>query len=683
MRLPPGLAALVAVIALGGCERGYVETGDLPALKERGRIRILVPERPKTARLPRAGNPIGLDRDLAIEFAESQGLQPVVVQIAQRDRLIPALLDGEGDLVAAELTVTPGREERVAFSTPVSFVRELVVTRIGDTTLLEPRDLEGRTIHLRPSSSYWATAEQLRRTYPDISIAEVPEGMETEEILFRVSTGEFDVTIADDILVDQAIGYMPELHPAFEVSDRRAIAWALRPDATSLRAAVDSFLSADENPRRRRPVRYSGGLKAVQEHGVLRLITRNSAATYFVWRGELVGFEYDLAKRFADRLGVRLEVVVPPTRANLLPWLRQGYGDVVGASLTPTPLRTAGDVTFSRPYNWVVQTVVAQATDGDLSSAKDLEGRTIVVRRRSAYWNTARELIRRGIDIDLVAAPESLETEEIVGLVADGTYDLTIADSDLLAIELTWRDDVRAAFTLGDSVPHAWAVRASDGELEAEINRFLQSEYRGRWFNITFNKYFKTPERVEERATERVSRTGTISPYDDLFREYGAEFGFDWRLLAAQAYEESRFDPMAQSSVGAVGLMQVMPRTAEAYGVDDPTDPEAGIRVGVTYLDHQRTLFDDVASQQERLWFALASYNAGYGHVSDGRRLARRLGHDPDRWFGGVEQVLPLLARREYHSESRFGYCRCSEPVRYVRRISEKWDAYREALGEN
>ncbi|MGD2136255.1 MAG: transporter substrate-binding domain-containing protein [Gemmatimonadales bacterium] len=679
-RRPLGVVLSAGLLALAGCELRYTETGDLPALRERGRIRILVPRQPRTARLPRAGHPIHFDRDLATEFAEALGLEARIIRVRRRDDLIPALLDGRGDLVAAALTVTPDREERIAFSTPINFVQELVVTRIDDTTLAGPEDLDGRTIHLRPSSAYWATAQALRQDHPGIVIESVSEEMETEEILFRVSTGEFDVTLADDLLVDQALGYMPNLRSAFAVSDGRAIAWGMRPDASRLQAVVDSFLEAEDVLFQRRPQRYTGGLDAVRERGVLRLITRNNAASYFVWRGELVGFEYDLARRFADRLGVRLEVIVPPTRANMLPWLRQGYGDVIGASLTPTPLREAGDVAFSRPYNWVIQTVVARVDEHDLAAPEDLAGRTVVVRRRSTYWETAQDLIRQGIDVELATVPESLETEEIIGLVADGEYDLTIADSDLLAIELAWRDDVRGAFTLGDSVPHAWAVRAEDADLLDEVNRFLRAEYRGLWFNITYNKYFKTAHRVEERAAGRVSRTGQISPFDSLFRAYGDELGFDWRLLAAQAYAESRFDPEAESVVGAVGIMQVMPRTAEALGVDDPTDPAAGIRAGVRYLRQQYELFDDVATERDRLWFALASYNAGYGHVSDGRRLARRLGHDPDRWFGEVERVLPLLARREYHGSARFGYCRCTEPVRYVRRIRETWDAYREAL---
>jgi membrane-bound lytic murein transglycosylase F len=395
-----------------------------------------------------------------------------------------------------------------------------------------------------------------------------------------------------------------------------------------------------------------------------------------------MGFEYDLAKRFAERLGVRLEIVVPPARADLLPWLEQGRGDVVAAGITTTREREVGRVAFSRPYNYAVETVVARAGDAVMDGPEDLRDRTVVVRRRSGYWVTAQSLLAQGFELDLVAAPENLETETIIDMVATGEYDLTIADSHILDIELTWRDDVREEFAVGDTAAHAWAVREEDSNLRAEIDAFFRSEYRGRWFNITYSKYFRTKHRILERAGERPSRTGILSPYDGLFQRYASRFEFDWRLIAAQAYEESRFEPGARSPVGATGIMQVMPSTASSLGIDDLEDPESCIYAGTHYLKNQHELFDDIEMESERIWFALASYNAGYGHVEDARHLAPEMGRDPNRWFGEVERVMPLLARAEYHTKTRYGYCRCQEPVDYVRRIREKYRAYQRVAGD-
>ena len=313
---------------------------------------------------------------------------------------------------------------------------------------------------------------------------------------------------------------------------------------------------------------------------------------------------------------------------------------------------------------------------------EDLSGRTIVVRRRSSYWSTAERLLARGIRLRLEPAPESLATEEIIARVADGDYDLTIADSHVLEIELAWRSDVHRALELGDSITHSWAVRDGDTLLAAAIDRFHRGEYRGLWYNLTHDKYFAAPHRMREQATERVAITGAISPYDSLIRLYADSAGFDWLLIASQMYQESRFDPAARSFAGAAGLMQIMPRTALAYEVDDPTDPADGIRAGVRYLEHQYGLFDDIP-EPERIWFALASYNAGHGHVQDARRLARQLERNPNAWFDAVEQVMPLLARAEFYERAPHGYCRCGEPVGYVRAVRERYDAYRTVLDDS
>ena len=675
------LAVVVSLSAIGACERSYTERGDLSALRERGALRIIVPQQSRPYRLPRRGHPAEVERELAAELARALTLEPRFVEVAERELLLPTLLNGEGDLVAAGLTVTDARSALVAFSEPVNRVREQIVTRLSDTMLMRPGALAGRTVAVRRSSSYWPTAERLQREHPGLSLEAVPEALDTEGILYRVAQGEYDITIADDNIVDQALGYMPELRVAFDVTGERSVAWALRPDATDLRMAVDSFLeqaNLDLDPMER----WTGDLVGIQRRGVIRVLMPNTAATYFVWRGELMGFEYDLARRFADRIGVRLEVIVPPTRANYISWLRQGYGDLVAAGLTPTAEREALGIAFGQPYNRVIQTVVARRDDAEVTTPADLAGRTVVVRRRSAYWGTLQRLQEAGIPVRVEAAPEELETEEIIDRVAHGDYDLTLADSHILAIELSWRDDVRAAFTVGDSVDHAWAVREEDAALTRAIDRFVRAEFRGRWFNITYRRYFETPQRAEALATERSGRTGTISPFDSLFRTYAARQELDWHLVAAQAYEESRFSPDARSFAGAVGLLQVMPSLGRAMGFDDLTDPEQNVRAGVRYLRDQLALFEDLpVAAADSLWFALASYNAGYGHIQDGRRLAARMGHDPDRWFGEVERVLPLLARAEHHEQTRYGYCRCQEPVNYVRRIRERYEAYREVLG--
>ncbi|MEJ2678878.1 MAG: transporter substrate-binding domain-containing protein, partial [Gemmatimonadota bacterium] len=542
-------------------------------------------------------------------------------------------------------------------------------------------DLEGRTVVVRRSSSYWDTLERMRQQHPGITLKPAPEDLDPEDILYRVSTGEYDATLADDNLVNEAQAYMPGLHVAFDATGRQAVGWGLRPDAPELLVAVNDFLE-DAALGGQRPDRARLDLEGIRERGAVRMLTRNSAATYFIWRGKLVGFEFDLARRFAQRLGVRLEVVVAPDRASLLSWLRQGRGDFVAAGLTITPQREAAGIAFSRPYSYAREMVVARPGDSTLTAPAQLAGRTIVVRRSSSYWETLKALRQRGIRLHLEAAPEALETEEIIDSVASGAYDLTVADSHILAIERSWRDDVRGVMALNDSVPHGWAVRQDQPGLLAAIDTFIHQEYRGRFYNVLYQRYFESPSRIRQEVADRPTRTGRISPFDSLFQVFAQRYDFDWRLIAAQAYQESQFNPRARSFAGALGLMQVLPGTAREMGIDSLRQPAHGIRAGVMYLNWLRDQLPETVTGGDRIWLALAAYNAGWGHLMDARRLAQSLGHDPDTWFGSLDTVMPLLARARYHAHARYGYCSCVQPVLYVRGIRLRYQAYVAATDE-
>jgi membrane-bound lytic murein transglycosylase F len=647
---------------------------DLADIRESAMLRVLVPPDAEERHLPRVGLPYAAQRERASEFARELGVDVEWVPVESFAELIDALALGRGDLAVDNLTVTPERQARVAFSAPVAFVREQVVTRAGDVGVRSPEDLAGRRIAVRPSSSYWRSAEALRGAHPGIGIEAAPDSLAVDEILARVAEGVYDVTLADSNLVAPVRTYRDDLRVAFDLDGERVIAWALQPGARELRRAVDEFLT-------RRTVRagaagpHTDDLPGLRERGVLRLLTRNNAASYYVWRGELMGFEYELAREFAKRQGLELEVVVPPAHGDLLGWLREGRGDLVAASLTATPERaTREKVAFSRKTNRTLETVVARREDAALASIADLAGRRLHVRRDSHYWETLEGLRASGIALELV--PAGLETEEIVDRVAAGEYDLTLADGHIVDIELTWRDDVRAALEVGEPVEHGWAVRADNPKLLAAVNAFFDEEYRGVLYNVLRRRYFDEPKRIRAHADARPARAGRISPFDSAVQRHAAAHGFDWRLIAAQMHQESRFDPSARSPAGARGLLQVMPRTARELGVGDLDDPNTGIAAGVRYLALMRGRLGEELPASERTWLALASYNVGYGHVRDARELASARGWDPDRWFGHVERAILLKRHRDVAARTRFGWCRCNEPVRYVRAIRERYRAY-------
>lgn len=627
--------------------------------------------------LPRSGLPESAELEMLGAYAEAEGRAIEWVLVDSLAELFSALEEGRGELAAANLTATESRLERAAFTAPITFVREVVIGRKG-VALETPRDLGGQRVAALGGSSFLETLESIHRERYQEPFEIVTAGEASDELLLDgVADGSYDLAVLDS---NTAIALLPardDLHVALTLPDVKPVAWMVRRDDQQLLASVNRYLSAHQllsDPA----VGHTEDLDGIKARGVLRVATRNNAANYFLFRGELMGFEYDLAKRFADSLGVRLAVVVPPSHAALVDWVREGHADLAAASLTIPEAPRDDGVVFSRPYHQVSELLVSRADDLGLQSLAELAGRTVVVRRNSSYWRTLTRMREQGHEFHMKAAPKGMETEQIIERVARGEYDLTVADSHIVEIERSYREDIRAAFSLSETGEHGWLMRAGNPQLVQAVNSFLKKEYRGVFYNVTRTKYFGNSKNIDKHVAQRVDSpsAGALSPYDELARHYAQRYGFDWRLMLSQMYQESRFDPDAKSWAGALGLMQVLPRTAKELGLGDLHDPEIGIHAGIKYMDWLTRRFEPDLDIADRTWFTLAAYNAGLGHVRDARRLAKQKGWDPDRWFGNVEKAMLLLAERKYHRKAAYGYVRGQEPVNYVRHIRDRFEAY-------
>jgi len=255
--------------------------------------------------------------------------------------------------------------------------------------------------------------------------------------------------------------------------------------------------------------------------------------------------------------------------------------------------------------------------------------------------------------------------------------------SNAAATQLAWRQDVRVLFSRGDPLPLAWALRPGNPELLAAVDAYLTDPKRTSERVTIRKRYFENQSRMRSQGKARVAGDGKISPYDELVRRWANHYGYDWRLISAQMFQESGFDPKATSWVGAFGLMQLMPATADQMNVAGWKEAAGNVQAGVKYLAWVRDRFSGDVPERERRWMALAAYNAGIGHVTDARALARDEGLDPNRWFGHVEKAMLLKMDPEYHRKTRFGFCRCTEPVEYVSRIRELYRAYSQAVPMN
>jgi len=611
------------------------------------------------------------ERALAEELAARLELKPVFVPVATQEDLITQLNDGHGDVIVGSLAVTAERGKRIAFTRPIRFVDQLVVVRSTDTAVQDLADLAGRNVTVREGSSY---AESLRGApVRGILIKPAPGTMETLDILQRVSRGEEQITVADSDLFSAASAFAPNLRAAFKLVQRQPIAWGLRRTNPDLKAAMDAYLV--EHALTDEPPAYLADLEEIKRRKVLRVLTRNASTTYFIYKGEQLGFEFELAREFARSLGVRLDIVIPPSRAALLEYLEAGRGDLIAAGMTRTPERERR-FAFSAPYQFVNELLIVPARDTATRGLPDLKGRAVSVRKSSSYYETLSD-IQDTLKFKIDLLPEDLETEDILARVGAGKIPATVADSNIVEVELTYSSGIRSVGPLGDVVEIGWMMRQGQPALKAEVDAFMRKMYKGAFYNQMVSKYFKSTKQARLDQKLRADRSGQLSPYDELVKKHSRAQELDWRLITAQMYQESGFNPKATSWVGAKGLMQVMPRTAQEMRIDNLEDPDKGILAGSLLMARYSQLFNspEIAAK-DRIRFALASYNCGPGHVYDARDLARDMGLDPNKWFGSVEQALILLGKREIAKKARYGYCRCEEPVKYVSEIQERYEQY-------
>lgn len=444
-----------------------------------------------------------------------------------------------------------------------------------------------------------------------------------------------------------------------------------------------------ENPNQE----VSLDLSDIQERDTLNAILTYSSSSYFIYKGEPLGYEYELVQRLADALGLHLNIVVARDMDKMVEMLKQGKGDLIAHGLTITKARQQS-MAFTQPHNRTQQVLVQKKPsnwrqmklheiDAALvKSSLDLIGKQVFVRGGSAYYDRLLNLSDEiGGDIDIQLVSGEYTTDELIEQVAYGEIPLTVADENIAMINQTYYDQIDIETSISLAQQLAWAVRKSSPELLEAINNWIASDRRQTDYYVIYNKYFKNKREFRSRMkSDFFSKTGgKLSPYDDALKQHAESLDWDWRLLASQMYQESRFDPNTSSWAGAQGLMQVMPATGKSYGVDNLLDPNENIRAGISYLKTLKKMWAHIPDSLNRIKFTLASYNAGPGHVLDAQRIAEKLGKNPEIWDENVAESILLKAKPEYYNDEvvKYGYCRGSEPYAYVRDIMGRYEEYK------
>ncbi len=629
--------------------------------------------------LPRSGSTSTYHRELFESFAQSKGLKVRWLKVASFTSMFNEFKQFNADVIPRHLTITQQRQKKFNFTYPLLRDREIL---IGDS--ITPKasvqstlsNSDEVTVHLPANSSY---IESINNVFPNWTVELLPEGLNSESLADAISEHVIDYTVVDGFSFDVLNQYRNDVKNVLTLPRGIDLAWAVNFNTPALLHHLNEFISVHHVLQIREPNRTID-FELMREKGLpLRVITRNSPSTYFLWRSKLMGFEYELMKKFAKDNHVKLEMVVANSYEEMLQMLKDGRGDMIAAGLSRSAERSKkiakAGLQSSIRYNRVNEQIVAHRDSAPINSFSDLKGRTITIRKTSSFWQTAQALVNE-YGVKVVAAEESLSSENLVAMVDSKTIDLTIGDDDFLSIEKSFRDNIITPLTLKESVPYAYVFGAENPQLGKYLNQYIRKIYRQVFYNVVRSRYFNNKKRQIAYKKASISVGENLSPYDDIVRKNVVSYNFDWRLIVSQMYQESNFNPKASNPSGAEGLMQMLPRTAKELGVTNLHEPEQAISSGVKYLNWTRDRFSKDLPVQEQIFFSLASYNAGYGHVKDAQRLAKKMGLRDDKWFNNVEKAMLLLQKREYYKKARFGYVRGIEPVNYVRQIHQRYLSY-------
>ena len=426
-------------------------------------------------------------------------------------------------------------------------------------------------------------------------------------------------------------------------------------------------------------------LPQIKDSGELVVLTLYSSTSYFIYRGQEMGFQYELSEQFARSLGLKLRVEVAKNIPELVSKLKDGKGDMIAYSL-PVTKRMKDSLTYCG-LEVITHQVIVQQNNQKADPLKDvtqLIGKDVYVKPGKYYdrlVNLDKEL-GGGIKIHKVTN-DSITVEDLIIQVADGKIQYTVCDNDLAKLNSTYYHNINIKLSVSFDQRASWAVRKDCPLLAKAANDWYKKNMTSPDYTASTKRYFEL-NKVTIHSPILSIQDGKISHFDRLFKKYSKEIDWDWRLLASLAYNESNFDPKAVSWAGAKGLMQLMPATARSLGLSSGEEdiPEESIKAAVKYISSINKSFSMIPNKKERLNFILASYNAGLGHIYDAMALAEKFGKNKFVWYDNVEDYILLKSNEEYFTDPvcKNGYFRGIETFNFVRDINERYKVYKKKI---
>jgi membrane-bound lytic murein transglycosylase F len=457
-----------------------------------------------------------------------------------------------------------------------------------------------------------------------------------------------------------------------------------------LAAVLTSCTNKPQSAEINKPVSYD--LDSIIRRGKLIAVTDFNSTNYFIYKGEPMGFNFELLKSFTDHLGIDLEIITENNLEDAFTLLNTGEADLLAIGLTVSTSRKK-EIAFTDPILETRQVLVQRKPRKWRSmSAGILEGymlrnqlelahKTIYVQANSSHYDRLKTLSGEiGDSINVIEVP--FDSEELIKNVANGEIDYTISDENIALVNSTYYPDIDVSTPISFRQNIAWGIRKVNTEnLLGELNNWINTFRNTRDYALLYAKYFRNSRSsLIVRSDYYSLSTGRISQWDDMIRRASTDINWDWRLLSSLVCQESRFNPDVESWAGAYGLMQIMPVTGEHFGIDITSSPANNIRAGVLYIRWLQSIFESkVTDENERMKFVLASYNAGPGHVLDAMKLTAKNGMDPQKWDDNVAVWMLKKTDPRYYNDKdvKSGYFKGTESVNFVAEILDRYEHYK------
>jgi peptidoglycan lytic transglycosylase F len=409
---------------------------------------------------------------------------------------------------------------------------------------------------------------------------------------------------------------------------------------------------------------------SISQQGTLRIITRNGPTTYYEDRTGPAGFEYELAKLFATYLNVEMKVTAVHSLEEVFQALKNNTADLAAAGLTITEKRQQS-LYFSPSYLPIKQYVLYRNDRSRPRSTTDILNARITVLAHSSHHGILSTLATDYPELNWHSATD-VETIDTLEMLNDGEIDFTLIDSNEYLANRAFYPRLHIGFEIGEPGELAWALDINDNntELRIALQQFFQQINEDGTLRQLQERFYSHSEQVNQSGSLTFSQAvkKRLPRYRDLIQQVATESGVDWRLLAAISYQESHWNPKARSPTGVRGMMMLTLPTAKEMGIKNRLDAEQSLRGGARYFNKIIRRIPERIKDPDRTWFALAAYNVGLGHLEDARKITENQGANPDTW-ADVKTHLPLLRKRRWYKNTKYGYARGNEPVGYVQNI--------------